>query len=268
MAAYRLSSLGSAKPKSAAGVLDGPAHRTVAPLAYAHARHRRCRGRSVATISRVLARLGLSSLKSLEPAPPVVRYEREAPGELLHMDSKKLGRIVRPGHLITEDPRDSVAGAGREFVRVAIDDHSRVSFVQMHADKRKGSAVALFKVAVAHYAALGAKINVHYLASSVDSLPFHIFLRQPITKPDLTGLRLRVIPTYRPFLESLNTQSLLNIPPGEVYTALRRNLLDGYVRPAIGLFGVGIKKQTKYRVDSGFHNGEAGVLVNLNSGRS
>ena len=111
----------------------------------------------------------------------------------------------------------------------------------------------------------GEKLNVHYLARSVDSLPFHIFLRQPITKPDLTGLRLRVIPTYRPFLESLNAQSLLNIPPGEVYTALERNLLDGYVWPVIGLFDVGIEKQTKYRVDPGFYNGEAGVLVNLNS---
>ena len=116
-------------------------------------------GRSVATISRVLARLGLSSLKSLEPAPPVVRYEHEAPGELLHMDTKKLGRIVRPGHRITGDPRDSVAGAGWEFVHVAIDDHSRVSFVQMHADERKGSAVAFLKAAVAHYAALGVKIK-------------------------------------------------------------------------------------------------------------
>ena len=111
----------------------------------------------------------------------------------------------------------------------------------------------------------GERMNVHYLARSVDLLPFHIFLRQPITKPDLTGLRLRVIPTYRPFLESLNAQALLNIPPGEVYTALERNLLDGYVWPVIGLFDVGIEKQTKYRVDPGFYNGEAGVLVNLNS---
>jgi hypothetical protein len=55
-------------------------------------------GRSVATISRLLANVGLSSLKALEPRTPVVRYEREAPGELLHMDTKKLGRIVGPSH--------------------------------------------------------------------------------------------------------------------------------------------------------------------------
>ena len=109
----------------------------------------------------------------------------------------------------------------------------------------------------------GEKMNVRYLARSVDLLPFHVFLKQPIAKPDLTGMRMRVIPAYRPFLESLNTQSMLNIPPGEVYTALERNLIDGYVWPVIGLFDVGIEKQTKYRVDPGFYNGEAGVLVNL-----
>ena len=63
-------------------------------------------GRSVATVSRVLARLGLSSLKALDPLAPQVRYEREAPGELLHMDTKKLGRIVQPSHRVTGDRRD------------------------------------------------------------------------------------------------------------------------------------------------------------------
>jgi len=90
-------------------------------------------GRSVATVSRFLAGLGLSSLKALEPREPVLRYERQAPGELLHVDTKKLGRIVRPGHWVTGDPRDSVTGAEWEFAHVAIDDHPRADFVQMHS---------------------------------------------------------------------------------------------------------------------------------------
>ncbi len=69
-------------------------------------------GRSVSTVSRVLARLGLSSLKALDPTAPVVRYEREAPGELLHIDTKKLGRIVQPSHRVTGDRRDATRGAG------------------------------------------------------------------------------------------------------------------------------------------------------------
>ena len=116
-------------------------------------------GRSLASVSRLLARLGLSSLDALQPMPAPVRYERQAPGELLHMDTKKLGRIVRPSHRVTGNRRDSVDGAGWEFAHVAIDDHSRAGFVQMHPDERKGSAVQFLKAAVAHYAALGVRIE-------------------------------------------------------------------------------------------------------------
>jgi transposase InsO family protein len=116
-------------------------------------------GRSVATISRALAKLGLSSLKALDEPKPVLRYEHEAPGDLLHIDTKKLGRIVRPSHRVTGDRRDSVDGAGWEFAHVAIDDHSRAGFVQMHADERKSTAVEFLKACVAHYAALGVTIK-------------------------------------------------------------------------------------------------------------
>jgi transposase InsO family protein len=116
-------------------------------------------GRSVATISRVLKALGLSSLRALDPLPLVVRYERAAPGELLHIDTKKLGRIVRPSHRVTGDRRDSVDGAGWEFAHVAIDDHSRAGFVQMHSDEKKASAVQFLQDSVAHYAALGVRIE-------------------------------------------------------------------------------------------------------------
>lgn len=116
-------------------------------------------GRSVATVSRLLAGMGLSSLKSLEPKAPIVRYEREAPGELLHMDTKKLGRIEHPSHRVTGDRRDASRGAGWEFAHVAIDDHSRCGFVQMHANERKESAVHALKAAVAHYKALGVTVK-------------------------------------------------------------------------------------------------------------
>ena len=116
-------------------------------------------GRSVATISRVLAQLGLSSLKALEPKVPVVRYEHEAPGELLHMDMKKLGRIAAPGQRATGNPRDYTRGAGWEVAHVAIDDHSRVGFVQMHPDEKRASVVAFLQAAVAHYKAQGVSIK-------------------------------------------------------------------------------------------------------------
>ncbi len=116
-------------------------------------------GRSLATVSRLVERLGLSSLKALEPREPVLRYEHSAPGEMLHIDTKKLGRIERPSHRVTADRRDSVEGAGWEFAHVAIDDHSRVGFVQMRADERKESAVAFLHATVAHYRALGVTVK-------------------------------------------------------------------------------------------------------------
>ncbi len=116
-------------------------------------------GRSVATVSRVLASLGLSSLKAPQPKEPVVRYERQAPGELLHMDMKKLGRIAAPGHRVTGDPRDHTRRVGWEVAHVAIDDHSRVGFVQMHPDEKRPSAVAFLEAAVAHYRSLGVSIK-------------------------------------------------------------------------------------------------------------
>ncbi|MEO3715926.1 IS481 family transposase [Roseateles flavus] len=112
-------------------------------------------GVSASTVSRVLARAGLSKLSDLEPAQPVVRYEREAPGELLHMDTKKLGRIVRPSHRVTGNRRDSVDGAGWETLFVAIDDHARLAFTAMHPDEKKVQAVLFLRTAVAYYARMG-----------------------------------------------------------------------------------------------------------------
>ena len=117
-------------------------------------------GVSPATVSRVLKRAGLSRLKDLEPAEPVKRYEREHPGEMIHIDIKKLGRFERIGHRITGDPQQGKSrGAGWEFVHVAIDDASRIAFSQILPDERQTSAVAFLKAAVAYYASLGITVT-------------------------------------------------------------------------------------------------------------
>lgn len=117
-------------------------------------------GVSPATVSRVLKRLGLNKLSALEPQP-VRRYEREHPGELIHIDIKKLGKFSRIGHRITGDRRgqSNTRGIGWEFVHVCIDDASRVAFSQLRKDERKGSAVAFLKAAVVYYASLGVKVQ-------------------------------------------------------------------------------------------------------------
>lgn len=113
-------------------------------------------GVSPATVSRVLRRLGLNRIAALEPAEPVRRYEREHPGELIHIDIKKLGRFERVGHRITGDRQQGESrGAGWEFVHVCIDDASRLAFSRIFSDEKKESAVTFLKAAVAYYAGFG-----------------------------------------------------------------------------------------------------------------
>jgi transposase InsO family protein len=115
-------------------------------------------GVSPATVSRILRRLGLNRIQALEPAEPVRRYEREHPGELIHIDIKKLGRFEQVGHRITGDRQSRSRGTGWEFVHVSIDDASRLAFSQILPDERKQSAVAFLKAAVAYYQSLGVTV--------------------------------------------------------------------------------------------------------------
>jgi transposase InsO family protein len=118
-------------------------------------------GVSPATVSRVLKRLGLNKLKMLEPAQPVRRYEREHPGELLHIDIKKLGKFNKIGHRITGDRtgQSHGRGVGWEFVHVCIDDASRIAFSQVRKDEKQGSAIAFLKAAIAYYKSLGITVQ-------------------------------------------------------------------------------------------------------------
>jgi transposase InsO family protein len=117
-------------------------------------------GVSPATVSRVLKRAGLSRLRDIEPAEPIRRYEREKPGEMIHIDIKKLGRFSQVGHRITGDRQKGKSrGAGWEFVHVCIDDASRIAFSQILPDEKQESAIAFLKAAVAYYASLGITVT-------------------------------------------------------------------------------------------------------------
>lgn len=111
-------------------------------------------GLSEATLSRMLRgrRVG-------PPPAPVVRYERAHPGELLHMDTKRLGRIARPSHRVTGDRRDRVRGIGWECLHVCIDDHSRFSHAAVREDECKHTAVDFLESVVAHYRDLGITVQ-------------------------------------------------------------------------------------------------------------
>lgn len=106
------------------------------------------------------------------------------------------------------------------------------------------------------------KMNTVFLARGGASVPFHLYLNKPINKPDLSGLKIRVTPIYKDFVEALGGTAVTT-PQGEVFTALERGVVDGYGSPLVGIFDFGWQDVTKYRVDPGFYAVDIGVLVNL-----
>jgi transposase InsO family protein len=116
-------------------------------------------GLSRATVSRILVRLKLNKVRMIEPVRPVVRYERSAAGEMIHVDIKKLARIHKPGHRITGNPQDETRGAGWEFLYVAVDDHSRSAYVAMMPNEKAVSAADFLRQAVAYFHRLGIQVQ-------------------------------------------------------------------------------------------------------------
>jgi transposase InsO family protein len=118
-------------------------------------------GLSPATVSRILRARGLSLLSALEPQQTRPRYERATPGEIIHIDIKKLGRFDRVGHRITGNRtgQSNSRGVGWEYAHVAVDDHSRVATANIFPDQKKESAVAFLKSAVAYYQSLGITVT-------------------------------------------------------------------------------------------------------------
>ena len=119
---------------------------------------------ALSTVSAILKRVGLGKRSRLEPPEPPNRFERRRPGELIHVDVKKLGRILKPGHRVTGDRRGQakthrngkqVRLAGWEFVHVAVDDHSRLAYAEVLADETSQTAVGFLERALAFYAAHG-----------------------------------------------------------------------------------------------------------------
>ena len=116
-------------------------------------------GMPVSTVSGILTRIGLGKLWRLEPVEPPNRYEKKRPGELVHVDVKKLGRIGRPGHRVNGDRRIRSRGVGWEYVHVAIDDATRLVYVEVLDDERAATAVGFLRRAIAHFAAFGIRVE-------------------------------------------------------------------------------------------------------------
>jgi transposase InsO family protein len=124
-------------------------------------------GLSRATVSRILRRLKLNRIGHLEPVPVYPRYEHAAPGDMLHLDIKKLGRFTSGAFHTTGCERDRARGGGFEYVHVAIDDHSRIAAATVQPNEQAGSAVAALEATLTWYARLG----IHFKAILTDNGP-------------------------------------------------------------------------------------------------
>jgi transposase InsO family protein len=113
----------------------------------------------LSTVSAVLARVGLGKRSRLEPLEPPNRYERRQPGELLHIDVKKLGKIGLPGHRVHGDRRRRARGIGWEFVHVCVDDTTRLAYVEVLPDEHAPTCASFLRRAVSHFAALAIQVK-------------------------------------------------------------------------------------------------------------
>lgn len=163
-------------------------------------RLRRCRltaqeiatklGMPRSTVSAVLVRHGLSRLRFLEPPQPPIRYEHAKPGDLLHLDVKRLGRIRGVGHRITGDRRRRARGVGWESVHVAVDDHSRFAYVEVLANEEASTTTGFLKRALIFYRRHGIRIR-RVLTDNAKTYSSHLFaalcagahIRRSFTRP-------------------------------------------------------------------------------------
>lgn len=109
------------------------------------------------------------------------------------------------------------------------------------------------------------KANMYWLARVTDGLEYHTYTNKPVHKAaDLKTMKLRSVPTYLAFFQALGA-SALQVPPGEVYTALERGVVDGYGWPSVGVLDLGWQERTKYRIEPGFYNVEVSLFMNKKS---
>jgi len=159
------------------------------------------------TIARWLARNGLGRLRQLASPEPARRFQKETAGELLHLDVKKLGRIGRVGHRITGDRRTRVRGIGWEFVHVAIDDASRLAYVEVLEDERAPTTASFLQRALGFFASSGVRVQAlltdngsayrsYLFAASCAQLGLHHLRTRPY-RPRTNGKAERFIQTLQ-----------------------------------------------------------------------
>lgn len=108
------------------------------------------------------------------------------------------------------------------------------------------------------------KANMLWLGRVSDGLQYHVYTNKAVDSTDFSGMKLRSVPVYRAFFQALGATPL-QVPPGEVYTALERGVVDGYGWPSTGILDLGWQEKTRYRIEPGFYNVEVSFFMNQNT---
>lgn len=178
-----------------------------------------CLGMARSTVSAVLKRIGLGKLSRLEPLEPPNRYERARPGELIHIDVKKLVRIEKgAGHRVTGRRTHQAKGAGWERVHVCVDDATRLAYVEVLGDEKARTAIGFMRRAIAFYSGHGIAVE----GVMTDNGPAYLSIAHAIACRTLGVRHIRTRP-YRPRTNGKAERFIRTMLGGWAYGAIYRD---------------------------------------------
>ena len=190
--------------------------------------------------------------------PWITKFNTEGKGllQINFLGGPKAIPTFEAGNAVKTGVVDMAMNTGAFYTNVMPEaDFLKLTQITVAEQRKNGAFDAINKV-------WNEKGNTQYLARMVENQPFHIYTNKKIDKPDLTGQKIRISPVYRDFFQALNA-NVITTPPGEVYTALERGVVDGYGWPIGGIFDLNWHEKTKYRVDPGFYDAEVSLTMNL-----
>lgn len=190
--------------------------------------------------------------------PWIAKFNAEGKGvlQINFIGGPKAIPTFEVGNAVKTGVVDMALSTGAFYTNVMPEaDFLKLTQVPVAEQRRNGAFDAINKV-------WNEKANMQYLARMVENQPFHIYTNKKVDKPDLTGQKIRITPVYREFFQSLNA-NVITTPPGEVYTALERGVVDGYGWPIGGIFDLNWQEKTRFRIDPGFYDAEVSLIMNL-----
>jgi TRAP-type C4-dicarboxylate transport system substrate-binding protein len=195
-------------------------------------------------------------VQRLQPWIQKVNAEGKGVLQINFLGGPKAIPTFEVGNAVKTGVVDMALSTGAFYTNVMPEaDFLKLTQIPVAEQRKNGAFDAINKV-------WNEKANMQYLARVVENQPFHLYTNKKIDKPDLSGQKIRITPVYRDFFQSLNA-NVITTPPGEVYTALERGVVDGYGWPIGGIFDLNWQEKTKYRVDPGFYDAEVSIVMNL-----